>query len=197
MRLCEPVEDQRLPLRTADGLKPTDWEAAICMDSPVFGLRPWRAARFLTSNVPNPMIWTFSSFFTPLAMEERTASRASSAERLVASFPRARWMDSISSALFMAEKVLRIRTLVGKRKSLETIGISKKGEVCPRWNGKKPWVFWIFIKSRADTGESLGKSLIPRTTFHKPPVFRDDRSQLFMGYPSVVNLSIRRVQQPT
>ena len=32
--------DYRLPLRTDEGLKPTDLEAAIFMASPVFGLRP-------------------------------------------------------------------------------------------------------------------------------------------------------------
>ena len=45
----------REPLRVAEGLKPTDFEAAICMGSPVLGLRPIRALRFFTSNVPNPI----------------------------------------------------------------------------------------------------------------------------------------------
>ncbi len=98
-------------------MKPTDLEAAILRDSPVFGLRPIRAARFLTSKVPNPMIWTFLSFFTPLAIESRTASRACSAARLVASAPRAFWMDSMSSALFMAKVFVLIASRLGKTKS--------------------------------------------------------------------------------
>src|SRR5690606_32652642 len=85
-------DDQRPALRVEEALKPTDLEAAIFMDSPVFGLRPWRAARFFTSKVPKPMIWTFLSFLTPFSMEPRTAARASSAARLVASLPRAFWM---------------------------------------------------------------------------------------------------------
>src|SRR6478735_10988426 len=103
------------------------------MDSPVFGLRPVRAARFLTSKVPKPMIWTFLSFFTPLAMEERTASRASSAARLVASFPRAAWIASMSSALFMAATFVRMRSGVGKRKSVENKGIFFKWRLDLGW----------------------------------------------------------------
>ena len=59
-------------------------------------------------------------------MEERTASRASSAERLVASFPRAIWMASMRSALFMAGTFVRMHPLLGKRKSTEIKGIFLK-----------------------------------------------------------------------
>lgn len=89
-------------LSAAEALKPTDLDALICMGSPVFGLRPMRAARFFTSNVPKPISWTLVSARTPLAMEARTAATASSAARLVASLPSAFWTDSINSALFMA-----------------------------------------------------------------------------------------------
>ncbi len=121
----------RLALSAAEGLKPTEVEAAICIASPVFGLRPWRAARFLSSKVPNPIICTLDCFFTPAAMEERTASRASSAERLVASFPSAAWTASINSDLFMAGEVLRMTGVLGKRKSvlnkgfLEIVGLTR------------------------------------------------------------------------
>ncbi len=109
-------KNQRLAFRTEEGLKPTDWEAAIFIDSPVFGLRPWRAARFFTSKVPKPMIWTFLSVLIPLEIESRTASRASSAARFVVSFPRVFWMDSTSAALFMAPVLMRTGGRIGKRK---------------------------------------------------------------------------------
>jgi hypothetical protein len=43
------------------GLKAGTLEAAISISAPVCGLRPFRAARSRTSNVPNPINWIFSS----------------------------------------------------------------------------------------------------------------------------------------
>gem|GEM_PF-5610819 len=59
---CEPsfcfgrsrAADQSAPLRAAPGLKRTDLDALILIAAPVRGLRPVRAARLVTVNVPKP-----------------------------------------------------------------------------------------------------------------------------------------------
>jgi hypothetical protein len=48
------------------GLKAGTLEAAMSISSPVCGLRPFRAERSRTSNVPNPTNWIFSSLASVL-----------------------------------------------------------------------------------------------------------------------------------
>src|SRR5262245_54946381 len=66
----------------ADGTKRTVLDAGIFIGSPVFGLRPVRAARFATLKEPKPTICTAFFLATPFAMHSSTASTASPAARL-------------------------------------------------------------------------------------------------------------------
>lgn len=52
-------------------LKAGVFEAAICISSPVCGLRPVRADLSRTSNVPKPRICTFSSFASAFVIASR------------------------------------------------------------------------------------------------------------------------------
>src|SRR5258708_15498938 len=60
-----------------EALKRTVFPAAILIASPVCGLRPMRAARLETLNVPKPAIDISPSFFSPLVMVSKMASTAS------------------------------------------------------------------------------------------------------------------------
>ena len=53
-------------------LKAGTLEAAICISSPVCGLRPVRAALSRTSNVPNPISCTFSPAAKVLVIDSTT-----------------------------------------------------------------------------------------------------------------------------
>src|SRR5574344_610298 len=67
-------------LRAFPALNFGDLQAAILIVSPVFGLRPSRAARLPTSNVPKPISWTdppFFSSFDTLSMKDLRAFSAS------------------------------------------------------------------------------------------------------------------------
>lgn len=52
------------------------FEAAICISSPVYGLRPARADLSHTSNVPNPSICTFSLVANAFIIVSNTACAA-------------------------------------------------------------------------------------------------------------------------
>src|SRR5688572_19541463 len=73
--------------------------ALILIASPVAGLRPIRAERFVTEKVPKPGSVTLSPFFSVLEIASRVASRALPASALVKSDPLA--MASIKSPLFI------------------------------------------------------------------------------------------------
>ncbi len=60
-------------------LKAGAFEAAICISSPVCGLRPVRAVLSRTSNVPKPRICTFSPFANAFVIVSNTACVAASA----------------------------------------------------------------------------------------------------------------------
>ena len=74
-------------------------DAATLIVSPVRGLRPSRAARLRTANVPKPTTVTVSPFFRALVIAAMTASTARPASAFVSSAPSA--TASINSALFM------------------------------------------------------------------------------------------------
>ena len=65
-------EDWHSALSKFAGLNPTVTDAGICISSPVRGLRPLRDARDLRVNVPNPVIETEPSVFTPSAIASST-----------------------------------------------------------------------------------------------------------------------------
>ncbi len=73
-------------------------DAAISIVSPVLGLRPLRAARSPTENVPKPTKLTVSPLRRPCVMASNTASTARAAEALLRSACSATF--SISSDLF-------------------------------------------------------------------------------------------------
>ena len=58
-------------------------DVGILISFPVAGLRPLRAARLATANVPNPVIWTASPFFKAFVMTSIAALTARSASALV------------------------------------------------------------------------------------------------------------------
>lgn len=76
---CSIQEDWHSALRRFAGLNPTVTDAGMCISSPVRGLRPLRDARDLRVKVPNPVIDTAPSFFTPSAIASSTAFTALSA----------------------------------------------------------------------------------------------------------------------
>jgi hypothetical protein len=79
--------------------KPALRDAAISIASPVCGLRPERAARSRTSNVPKPGSVTLSPLVRADEMASTTASTAASAPDLDRSAP---WATaSTSSRLFI------------------------------------------------------------------------------------------------
>src|SRR5690606_36617588 len=73
--------------------------ALILIVSPVAGLRPVRAARLVTENVPKPGIVTLSPFFSVFVIVSRVALSARSASAFVRSVAFA--MASTSSPLFI------------------------------------------------------------------------------------------------
>jgi putative acetyltransferase len=72
--------------------------ALILIDAPVRGLRPLRAARLVTENVPNPTSVTEPPFFNDVLIDWITASSARPAAALERSACFATW--SMSSDLF-------------------------------------------------------------------------------------------------
>ena len=71
----------------------------MAMLSPVRGLRPWRAGRFLVVNVPNLATATVSSLARVSAMVENTALTTRSAVDLDSETCLATW--DVSADLFM------------------------------------------------------------------------------------------------
>jgi hypothetical protein len=69
--------------RVAPALNAGALDALIFIASPVLGLRPARAARFLTSNVPKPTNATLSPFFRVAVMMSISAPMALSASAFV------------------------------------------------------------------------------------------------------------------
>lgn len=128
----------REPLSADEGVKPTVFDALICMAAPVFGLRPMRAARFLTLNVPNPISWTFPSFLTPLATASSTALTASSAARLDVSLPRAFCTASTSSPLFIGFSFKSARPFRKAPTSMKMIKRAKISHFSPKKRPKTP-----------------------------------------------------------
>lgn len=61
------------------------FEAAICISSPVYGLRPARANLSHTSNVPNPSICTFSLLANKFIIVSNTACVAATTSFCVSS----------------------------------------------------------------------------------------------------------------
>lgn len=86
-------------LRAFPALKPGTFDALILIASPVLGLRPVRAARLRTENVPKPTKVTVSPFLRALV----TASIAESSALPAAAFDKSAESAtaSISSALFI------------------------------------------------------------------------------------------------
>ena len=86
------------------GLNPGAFEALILIISPVRGLRPLRARRARTENVPNPASLTVSPFFRAFVIASSNPSIAQPAAFLDISAEAA--TASINSALFMAATLL-------------------------------------------------------------------------------------------
>src|SRR5688572_15853705 len=63
-------------LRLLPALNLADLDAAIWMLSPVFGLRPVRALRADTANVPKPEMFTLSPFRSAPTMSSKTVLTA-------------------------------------------------------------------------------------------------------------------------
>ena len=63
-------------LEAAAGRKPTDLLGPIRMDWPVRGLRPIRAARFWTRNLPKPGIWTSPVRLVDFMIDSKISSTA-------------------------------------------------------------------------------------------------------------------------
>src|SRR5690606_27731646 len=93
-------------LRALPALNPGILEAAIWISAPVCGLRPVRAARSLTENVPKPTSTTDSPFFNAPVMLSTTASSARPAAAFGMSADAA--IASISSVLFTLNPFLII-----------------------------------------------------------------------------------------
>jgi hypothetical protein len=84
-----PAIDQAIFFRPAPALNFTVLEALILIGSFVRGLIPFRAARFATLKLPNPISWTSLSFLMPFLMPSMTAFTERSAAAFEVSLPSA------------------------------------------------------------------------------------------------------------